>query len=232
MPVGPVQRIRCNDDGSLDVRYPKPIGRAVPIMLGQPARWTIGAVAVLLTACASHRPVQPAAAPGTSTRQSSATQPPACRAGQLDARFLGGGYGTGNDFGVLVSWNPGPTPCQLHGPVSFAGYYPDGSRDRNAGLAHPIPGGTITVPGGMPPPQDGQDLSGYLAAYLMGTERDDASQPNALCRRQDEASPATLVLSIGSVTIRTANTDPGSAQVTSVYGCYGRVLLENLQAPG
>jgi hypothetical protein len=201
-------------------------------MIGQPARRTIGAVAVLLTACASHPRLRPVAAPATvtSTARSSAA-PPDCRAGQLDARFVGGGYGTGNDFGTVAIWNPGPTPCQLHGPVSFAGYYPDGSRDRSAGLAHPIAGRTITVPGSMHSPRDGQDLSGYLSAHLMGTERDDASQPDALCRRQDEGTPATLVLSIGSLTFRTANADPGSVQVTSVYGCHGRVLLEDLEGP-
>lgn len=201
-------------------------------MAGQPARWTIGAVAVLLTACASHPRVPPvtAATTAASTARSSAA-PPDCRPGQLVTRFLGGGYGTGNDFGAMAIWNPGSTPCRLHGPVSFAGYYPDGSRDPHAGLAHPIVGGTITMPSAMRSPQDGQNLSGYLVGYLMGTERDDSAQPNGLCRRQDEGTPATLVLSIGSVTVRTANSDPGSVQITSVYGCHGWVLLEDLQAP-
>jgi hypothetical protein len=164
---------------------------------------------------------------------SAAILPPApdCNSGQLAARFVGGGYGTGNDFGGIVIWNPGPTPCQLHGPVSFAGYYPDGSRDPNAVPVRAITGGVIRLPGNMRPPHDGQELSGYLTAALMGPERDDSSQPNALCRRQDEGTPAVLVLSIGSVTVRTTNSDPGSVNVTSVYGCHGWVLLEDLQGP-
>jgi hypothetical protein len=47
-----------------------------------------------------------------------------------------------------------------------------------------------------------------------------------------DRSTSTLELWIGSVTIRTANADPGSVQVTGVYGCHGGVLLEDLQAPG
>lgn len=204
-----------------------------------PTRWTIGLAAGLLTACASHLSVVPVAAhtsrpmtkPVLSTVISSAAilpPAPSCRSGQLKARFVGGGYGTGNDFGAIVVWNPGPTPCQLHGPVSFAGYYSDGSRDPKAVPVRAITSGVIRLPGNMRPPRDGQDLSGYLAAYLMGPERDDSSQPNALCRRQDEGTPAILVLTIGSMTIRTANSDPGSVQVTGVYGCHGQVLLEDL----
>jgi hypothetical protein len=176
-------------------------------------------------------PVTKPVLPTESSSPASQSPAPACRPGQLEARFLGGGYGTGNDFGVIVLWNPGPAPCQLAGPVGFAGYDPDGSRDANAGLAHPIASQITRLPAAMHQPRDGQDLSGYLVVYLMGTERDDPAQPNGLCRRQDEGTPATLVLSIGSVTVRTANSDPGSVQVTGVYGCHGRVLLEDLQGP-
>jgi hypothetical protein len=162
-----------------------------------------------------------------------ATQPPApdCVSNHLDARLVGGGYGTGNDFGEIVIWNPSLDPCHLHGQVSFAGYYVDGSRDPYAVTAHPITSGVITMPGTMPPPRDGQDQSDYLVAFMMGPERDDANRPAALCRPQDEGTPEALVLTIGSVTIRTTNKDPGAAQVTSIYGCHGRVLLEGLQGP-
>jgi hypothetical protein len=176
------------------------------------------------------KPVMPT---GSTALTSPAPQPPApdCTSSHLDARFVGGGYGTGNDFGEIVIWNPGPEPCQLHGQVSFAGYYPDGSRDANAITEHPITSGIITLPSSMRPPRDGPDQSDYLVALLMGPERDDPSQPDALCRSQDEGTPAALVLAVGSVTIRTTNKDPGSAQNTSIYGCHGRVLLEDLQGP-
>jgi hypothetical protein len=224
------------------------------------ATWTIGVTAAgaLTTACTSQvadlgatsttTPTSAAASqsyvisppPGAAafrsespSRSSPTTQPsaPDCIASHLDARFLGGGFGTGNDFGEMVIWNPGPQPCQLHGRVGFAGYYADGSQDRNAVMEHPMGSGFITLPGTMPPPRDGQDTSDYLVALLMGPERDDATQPDLLCRPQDEGTPAALVLSIGSVTVRTTNKDPRSVQITSIYGCHGRVLLEDLHGP-
>ena len=175
------------------------------------------------------KPVMP-----TESTTPPAAQPPApdCASSHLDARFVGGGYATGSDFGEIVIWNRGPEPCQLHGRVRFAGYYPDGSRDPNAVTEHPMTTGRITLPSNMPAPRDGHDLSDYPAALMMGFERDDPDQPDALCRSQDEGTPALLVLGVGSVTMRTANEDPGSGRITSIYGCHGRVLLEDLQRPG
>jgi hypothetical protein len=162
-----------------------------------------------------------------------ATQPPApdCDTSKLSARFVGGGYGGGSDFGAIVVWNTGPRPCQLRGSVGFAAYYPGGIRDPNASVVRSMTSGLVRLPPVMPQPRDGQDLSGYLTAYLMGLERDDASQPNALCRKQDELHPSRLVLTIGSETLPVTNLDPRSVQVTSIYGCHGWVLLEDLQAP-
>lgn len=162
-----------------------------------------------------------------------ATEPPVpdCVASQLRARFGGGGYATGNDFGVIVIWNPGPEPCQLHGQDGFAGYYPDGSRDANAHMEQPITSRVITLQGNMPAPRDGRDQSDYLVAFIMGLERDDATQPDALCRPQDEGTPAVLVLSVGTVTVTVTNADAGSLQSASIYGCHGRVVLEELRGP-
>jgi hypothetical protein len=175
------------------------------------------------------KPVLPSATALTSPPLQPAA--PDCVSGQLGARFIGGGGGGGNDFGEIVIWNPGAEPCQLHGHVRFAGYYPDGSRDSHAVMAHPLTSAVVTLPSNMPPYRDLQDQSGYLAALLMGPERDDPSQPNALCRPQDEGTPAVLVLSLGSVTIRATNEDRESPQNTSVYGCHGRVLLEGIEGP-
>lgn len=216
--------------------------------------WMIGVAAAvtLMTACASqvgrvgttakaasstsvaHPPPDVAAVRSRAvTLTSPATLPsvPDCIAGHLNARFVGGGFGTGDDFGAVVIWNSGAQPCRLHGQVSLAGYYADGSKDHNAVMAHPIVTGFITLPSRMPPPRDGQDQSDYLVAFMMGTERDDRAQPDALCRPHDEGTPSALVLSVGSMTIRTTNMDAGSAQVRSIYGCHGRVLLEDLQGP-
>jgi hypothetical protein len=148
--------------------------------------------------------------PSTEPTVSPPAQPPEpeCDSGQLKARFLGGGYGGGTDLGVIVVWNSGPQPCQLGGSVGFAAYYPGGVRDPNATVVQPITSGLVRLPAFMLPPRDGQDLSGYLTGYLAGA-----------------------VLSVGSVTVRATNSDPGSVDVTSIYGCHGRVLLEDLQAP-
>jgi len=162
-----------------------------------------------------------------------ATRPPAldCDTGKLSARFIGGGYGGGSDFGAIVVWNSGPRSCQLRGSVGFAAYYPGGIRDPNARMVRSMTSGLVRLPPFMLAPRNGQDLSDYLVAYLMGLERDDASQPNALCRKQDELHPSRLVLTIGSETLPVTNLDPSSVQVTSIYGCHGWVLLEDLQAP-
>ena len=60
----------------------------------------------------------------------------------------------------------------------------------------------------------------------MGPERDDPTQPNGLCRAIDKLSPATLTLTIGSTPITVKNADPASATNKSIYGCHGRILLE------
>jgi hypothetical protein len=66
---------------------------------------------------------------------------------------------------------------------------------------------------------------------MMGFERDDGTQPDALCRPRDEGTPAVLDLSVGAVTVTATNADPGSPQSTSIYGCHGRVSLEALYGP-
>jgi hypothetical protein len=156
---------------------------------------------------------------------------PECVSSQLGARFIGGGFGTGNDFGEIVMWNPGSRPCRVHGTVSFAAYYADGSRDRQATVNHRITAKFSTLPGETPVPRDGQEGAGYLVAGLMGPERDDPTQPNALCRPRDEGTPASLELSIGSITVQVANKDSSSPQNTSIFGCHGQVLLVDVLGP-
>jgi hypothetical protein len=155
----------------------------------------------------------------------------ACTSIELGARFAGGGFGGGNDFGGIWIWNPGPRPCRLSGAITFTAYYAGGAFDRNAVANRPVPPLSATLPARMPRPHDGADPSAYLIAFLMGPERDDPTQPDALCRTQDKLSPATLVLSIGTVTVRVANNDPGAVQNTTVYGCHGRVLFEDVRGP-
>jgi hypothetical protein len=154
-----------------------------------------------------------------------------CASGQLSARFLGGGFGTGDDFGGIVLWNPGERPCRVHGPVTFAAYYADGSSDRKATVIRPITASPRTLPARMPAHRDGQDTGGYLVADLMGPERDDPAQPNWLCRPQDEGTPTSLELSIGALAVHVPNKDSGSPQNTSIFGCHGQVLLVDVAGP-
>jgi hypothetical protein len=172
----------------------------------------------------------PAAAPA-----GQASRPAACRTHDLGTRFQAGGYGTGDDFGSIEIWNPGTAQCRLAGAVNFTAFFADGTIDLNARPNRPLPPLALTLPAHMIRPREGADLSGYLVATLMGPERDDPAQPDGSCRPRDELTPATLMLSIGRVTLRIRNQDPASPAIRgmnrAVYGCHGRVFLENLTGP-
>lgn len=164
---------------------------------------------------------------------SRAGMPAACHDRDLGARFQAGGYGGGNDFGSIEIWNTGASPCLLAGAVIFSAVFGDGSADPNARPNQPLGPLAVTLPARMVRPREGADPSGYLWATLMGPERDDPTQPDGSCRRQDELTPSTLVLSIGRVTLSVRNLDPASntRSNVAVYGCHGRVLLEDLTGP-
>lgn len=174
---------------------------------------------------------KPAVPPTVSTPtppfQSSA---PDCTANFVHAEFRGGGYGGGNDFGGIWIWNPQSQPCTLRGRVAFAAYLSDGSPDPGAVINGTVTFSPTTLPANMPAPQNNADPSNYLVAALMGPERDDPGQPNGLCRSQDELTPATLALTLGTVSLRLRNQDADS-QVKAIYGCQGRVLLESVTGP-
>lgn len=161
--------------------------------------------------------------------------PAACRTHDLGARFQAGGYGGGNDFGFIEIWNPGTAQCRLAGTVTFAAFFADGTTDLNARPNRPLAPLNMTLPARMIQPREGADPSKYLVAALMGSERDDPARPDGLCHPQDELTPATLVLSIGRVTLRIRNLDPASPASLgisrAVYGCHGQVLLEDLTGP-
>jgi len=183
---------------------------------------------------AGHRATAQPSAPSPDARPTSqASRPAACRTQDLGARFQAGGYGGGNDFGSIEIWNPGTAPCRLAGTVTFTAFFADGTADLNARPNRPLRPLNVTLPARMIQPREGAVPSRYLVALLMGPERDDPAQPDGLCR--DELAPATLVLSIGRVTLRIRNLDPASPArrgiSRAVYGCHGRVLLEDLTGP-
>ena len=137
--------------------------------------------------------------------------------------------GTGNDFGSIVIWNTSAMPCRVAGWVTFTAFFNDRSRDTNAHPNRPIPAVAVTLPANMSAYRDGDDPAPYLTADLMGPERDDPTQPAALCRQQDKLAPAVILLTIGNLSFRVPNSDPYSEQVKAVYGCHGRVLLEAVE---
>ena len=152
-------------------------------------------------------------------RASSAGRPAACRTRDLGARYQAGGYATGNDFGYIEIWNPGPAPCRLAGTVTFAAFFANGTIDRNARIGRPGQTLAQTLPARMGRPGEHADLSRYVVAMLMASEN--------VCRAQDELTPATLELSIGSVTFRVRNHDPAAPAgfPRGIYGCQGMVAL-------
>jgi hypothetical protein len=182
--------------------------------------------------CSSQSAAPAAKLPPPTPPPTSAPSPhdstPLCRQADLRARFAGGGLGTGNDFGTIAIWNVGKSRCRISGDVSFAAYYANGQTDPNAHPNQPVPPVSIDLAAHMAPFPDGAELTGYVAVDLMGPERDDPTRPDALCRAQDKLAPAVLDVRLGRLTFRVANSDPNAVQVKQVYGCHGRVLLEEV----
>lgn len=140
--------------------------------------------------------------------------------------------GTGNDFGSIVIRNTALQACRIAGAVAFSALFKDGRRDAMAAPNRRPAPVDVVLPANMTPYRDGASQAGYLVADLMGPERDDPSQPDALCREQDKLAPAVLVLRLGPLTFRVANSDPQSPQGEQVYGCHGRILLEEVARAG
>jgi hypothetical protein len=181
--------------------------------------------AVVSTASSRSQPASPSPAASPSADTPAATpsvqagRPAACRTRDLGARYRAGGYATGNDFGYIEIWNPGPAPCRLAGTVTVAAFFANGTIDRNARIGRPGQTLAQTLPARMARPGGHADLSRYVVATLMASEN--------VCRAQDELTPATLELSIGSVTFRVRNHDPAAPAgfPRGVYGCQGMVAL-------
>jgi hypothetical protein len=197
------------------------------------------AVAGCASASARQNPISHAIGPVTKPAVPSTMSTPAplfqraaldCTSNTLGAEFRGGGYGGGNDFGGIWIWNTTSQPCTLHGSVAFAAYLPDGFRDPAAETNGTVSFRPTTLPPNMTAPPDNADPSDYIFAGLMGSERDDPTQPNGLCRPQDEQTPATLALSLGTASLEVRNYAAGSP-VKAIYGCHGRVLLEGVTGP-
>ncbi len=159
-----------------------------------------------------------------------------CAASSLGTRLAAGARATGLIAGTIEIWNSGNTPCRVDGAVSFTALLADGTRDTNAAanVALPPPPLAVVLPARMTPPAEDSDPAGYLAALLSGFIRDDAQQPDGLCRPQDELTPSRFVLSIGDLTLEVPNQNaagPDRGGPGPLYGCHGNVVLEQVKGP-
>jgi len=132
----------------------------------------------------------------------------------------------------VVIWNASSVACQLGGRVEFAAYFADGSRDVAARNNQPIVLAPVTLVPGMTAPPEFTDIDHYLFMALAGAERDDPTQVDGTCRPADELSPSKLVLTVGTVSVKTPNSDLGTpSRAPSIFGCHGKVLLEAAHLP-
>ena len=116
--------------------------------------------------------------------------------------------------------------------IDFTAYFADGARDQEARTIQPAVLHPVALSARMTAPPDGSNIDNYLYVTLAGAERDDPSQPDGECRPAEELTPTSLVLTIGSVTLRTSNDDEGSLmRHPSIYGCHGTVLVESAPHP-
>lgn len=155
--------------------------------------------------------------------------PSACRQDDLHARYVGGGNAGSSHIGQIVVWNTGSQRCALLGPLGFAGYYADGSRDRAVQMTDPLDLST-TLPARMAPFRDRTSmLRHYLVATVSGMVIDASGR---MCDMSDPTTaPARFVLTIGPVSLSVANSDPDAVQNQVLHGCGGRILLEGFSTP-
>jgi hypothetical protein len=168
------------------------------------------------------------AAPSAPPSATRAARPRACTTDELRAAFGGGQLATGNDIGAIDLWNSGPQPCTLAGTPVFTAFLANGTPDAQATSRAGTTLITLTLAAGMTFDHLAADPTGYAVARLFAPERDDPTQPDGLCRSQDEVTPAVFVLSLGTVSLRVPDAGPASLGVKALYGCHGRVILEGV----
>jgi hypothetical protein len=164
--------------------------------------------------------------------------PARCRRDQLRAQFGEGGNGTGSDFAGILIRNVSEAPCSVKGRLAFTAYSAVGIRDANTSIAQPRSPRTYVLPAKVARYTRQRNPRGYLDALLMGQERDDPTQPNAVCRTKDERAPAVLVIRIGLLRFRVTNDgprsdypQPNSPRPGAVYGCHGIIQFNALIPP-
>jgi hypothetical protein len=241
-------------DGAAVGRWSQPTQRLVRLnnVAARSAVLTIVvACAAALSSCTSHpssRSADRPAAVRTSPAEtalpgsliSSATPPRrtgvrSCRRHQLRVQFEEGGNATGQNFGTVLIRNIGATRCVMTGRVAFAAYYASRLRDNNTSVDRPRRPRSYILPPRVPRRMKQRPSRGYLAAVLMGADRDDPRRANGICAYRDERAPETLVVRIGSETLHVSNNgprssypQPNSPRQGAVYGCHGVITFESV----
>jgi hypothetical protein len=131
------------------------------------------------------------------------------------------GSGGGGAFsGFLIIRNSSTLDCAVQARVVVAGYTQAGRSIADVRAVGDLRVAMTLRPS--PPTVAGQELAQgrYLVIELWGRERDDASQPDGLCREQDEIAPVSFRATLGSaqVTVTNLALDGGALE-----GCHGRV---------
>ena len=136
---------------------------------------------------------------------------PRCSSSQISLTYRGGGFATGNNFGVIVLSNVGVAACQVRNlrlavsPIDTAGRVIKTARWTNVAGAVTL---TLSAHGG--PPRADQPApvgDAWAAVVLGGAGRDDPKQPDGLCASSDEVTPAAWRVT-GPLSATVRNVDP------------------------
>jgi hypothetical protein len=143
-----------------------------------------------------------------------------CTSADLAGDLVLGSGGGGAWSGALIIRDSSKFDCTVRARVVVAGYTQAG---RVIALVRAV--GDLAVD--MPLRPSSPNVAGeqlppgrYLVIDLWGRERDDVSQPDGLCRQQDEIAPATFATTLAGahVTVRNLALDGGAMD-----GCHGRI---------
>lgn len=165
---------------------------------------------------------------------STTAQYPPCAPDAVSLTYRGGGFGTGDNFGVIVLTNTGRVTCEVRrvrlrvSPVNAMHHeIRTGPRWENVVTAAHI---TLTAHGGPPRwghrPRAGDQWGEIL---IGGNGRDDARSPSALCAPKNEVTPYAWRVT-GSFHAIVRNLDayiaahPTRGSSPAVYACADPIL--------
>jgi len=153
---------------------------------------------------------------------------PACTASQLTLSYRGGGFATGNDFGLIIFRDTGAALCRLTGPVRVTGLNAAGRAvTSTAASAFSDPG--VLSPHAPPVPDfaappPGELVYGWMlaAGYRDGPARVD----HGYCQPLWVIPAAWRIALPGGTSLVIPNTDPhnrGMAPTGGLITCQGRL---------